>query len=141
MARASPSTIRADLARWISGYGAQAENTSCYRVLGPEPLGNEFHEAHLVQALAGKNTPIKTALLDQGIIAGLGNIYVCEALFRAGISPKRKGWAIFLARRVSRRWFRSFDKVLLRMPLMRAAHRSRISAKPMGNLDIFSIQL
>lgn len=60
------------------------------KVLGPEPLGNDFHEAHLIAAFAGKNTPVKSALLDQGIIAGLGNIYVCEALFRSGISPKRK---------------------------------------------------
>lgn len=59
------------------------------RKLGPEPLGNGFHAEYLVAALAGKKTPIKSALLDQRIIAGLGNIYVCEALFRAGISPKR----------------------------------------------------
>lgn len=57
--------------------------------LGPEPLGNEFSEAHLDQVLAGKTTPIKAALLDQGIVAGLGNIYVCEALYRSGISPRR----------------------------------------------------
>ena len=59
-------------------------------VLGPEPLGNDFHEDHLIAAFKGRNTPVKAALLDQRIVAGLGNIYVCEALFRAGISPKRK---------------------------------------------------
>ena len=58
--------------------------------LGPEPLGNDFHEDGLVSRLEGRNTPIKSALLDQRIVAGLGNIYVCEALFRAGISPRRK---------------------------------------------------
>jgi len=58
--------------------------------LGPEPLGNTFNEAHLIQALQGRNTPIKSALLDQRIVAGLGNIYVCETLFRARISPRRK---------------------------------------------------
>jgi formamidopyrimidine-DNA glycosylase len=57
--------------------------------IGPEPLGNGFHAAYLVGALQGKRTPIKTALLDQRIVAGLGNIYVCEALHRAGISPLR----------------------------------------------------
>lgn len=57
--------------------------------LGPEPLSNGFSAAYLDAALAGKAAPIKAALLDQSIIAGLGNIYVCEALFRAGISPKR----------------------------------------------------
>jgi len=58
--------------------------------LGPEPLGNEFHEDYLVERLKTRNTPIKSALLDQRIVSGLGNIYVCEALFRAQISPKRK---------------------------------------------------
>ena len=55
--------------------------------LGPEPLGNYFDEAYLISALVGKKTPIKSVLLDQRIIAGLGNIYVCEVLFRAKISP------------------------------------------------------
>ncbi|WP_122074335.1 bifunctional DNA-formamidopyrimidine glycosylase/DNA-(apurinic or apyrimidinic site) lyase [Pseudophaeobacter sp. EL27] len=68
------------------------------KVLGPEPLGNDFHEDHLVAAFKGKNSPVKSALLDQGIIAGLGNIYVCEALFRAGISPKRKAGQLAAAR-------------------------------------------
>ena len=68
------------------------------RVLGPEPLGNAFHADYLVAALDGKNTPIKSALLDQRIVAGLGNIYVCEALFRAGISPTRKAGRIASAR-------------------------------------------
>ncbi len=57
--------------------------------LGPEPLGNEFSEAALSAALAGRRTPIKAALLDQRVVAGLGNIYVSEALFRARISPRR----------------------------------------------------
>lgn len=59
-------------------------------VLGPEPLGNAFNEDHLITAFKGKMSPVKAALLDQRIVAGLGNIYVCEALFRAQISPKRK---------------------------------------------------
>ncbi len=63
-------------------------------VLGPEPLGNEFHEDHLIAAFRGRRTPVKSALLDQGIIAGLGNIYVCEALFRAGVSPRREAGRI-----------------------------------------------
>ena len=60
------------------------------QVLGPEPLGNEFDEDYLVAQFRNRNSPVKTALLDQRIVAGLGNIYVCEALFRAGISPTRK---------------------------------------------------
>lgn len=59
-------------------------------VLGPEPLGNDFNETHLIEAFKNKNSPVKSALLDQRIIAGLGNIYVCEVLFRARISPARK---------------------------------------------------
>ena len=69
--------------------------------LGPEPLGNAFHEAHLVAAFAGRNTPVKSALLDQRIVAGLGNIYVSEALHRAGIAPTRKAGRI-AAPRVAR---------------------------------------
>lgn len=62
--------------------------------LGPEPLSNQFNAAYLSDALQGKAAPIKAALLDQGIIAGLGNIYVCEALFRSGISPRRKAQSV-----------------------------------------------
>ena len=57
--------------------------------LGPEPLEAGFDGAYLSAALAGKLSPIKAALLDQRVVAGLGNIYVCEALFRAGLSPRR----------------------------------------------------
>jgi formamidopyrimidine-DNA glycosylase len=57
--------------------------------LGPEPLGNEFDAAMLARACAGKKTSLKAALLDQKIVAGLGNIYVCEALHRARLSPLR----------------------------------------------------
>lgn len=57
--------------------------------LGPEPLGGDFTGAVLAGALKGKKTPIKAALLDQRVVAGIGNIYACEALYHAGISPKR----------------------------------------------------
>jgi len=60
------------------------------RGLGPEPLGNEFDAAMLAHACAGKKTSLKAALLDQRVVAGLGNIYVCEALFRSHLSPKRQ---------------------------------------------------
>ncbi len=58
--------------------------------LGMEPLGNAFNADSLARAFVGKTAPLKSALLDQGIVAGLGNIYVCEALHRAKLSPKRK---------------------------------------------------
>ncbi|MFK7942836.1 MAG: bifunctional DNA-formamidopyrimidine glycosylase/DNA-(apurinic or apyrimidinic site) lyase [Paracoccaceae bacterium] len=57
--------------------------------LGPEPMGNAFHTDALAGALAGRQSPIKSALLDQRTVAGLGNIYVCEALHRAGVHPTR----------------------------------------------------
>lgn len=57
--------------------------------IGPEPLGNAFDAAMLAGACAGKNTSLKAALLDQRVVAGLGNIYVCEALYRSHLSPKR----------------------------------------------------
>jgi formamidopyrimidine-DNA glycosylase len=62
--------------------------------LGPEPLSNGFSSAYLNEILSEKAAPIKAALLDQAIIAGLGNIYVCEALFRSGISPRRKARSV-----------------------------------------------
>ena len=62
--------------------------------MGPEPLSNAFSEARLSEALRGKRSPIKMALLDQRVVAGLGNIYVCEALFRARISPRRSAHTV-----------------------------------------------
>lgn len=69
---------------------ADLEGEPFLKALGPEPLGNAFDAAMLAQACAGKKTSLKAALLDQRVVAGLGNIYVCEALFRAHLSPKRQ---------------------------------------------------
>jgi formamidopyrimidine-DNA glycosylase len=66
--------------------------------MGPEPLSDDFTPAYLSAALTGKRTPIKAALLDQRLVAGLGNIYVCEALFRARISPRRLASSVAGAR-------------------------------------------
>ena len=74
-------TSEVDSHKWLAG-------------LGPEPLGNAFSEDHLVARLKGRKMPIKSALLDQKIVAGLGNIYVCETLYRAGIHPARQAGAI-----------------------------------------------
>jgi formamidopyrimidine-DNA glycosylase len=73
---------------------AKLEHEPLLRNLGPEPLGNEFDVAMLAKACAGKKTSLKAALLDQRVVAGLGNIYVCEALFRAKQSPKRQASTI-----------------------------------------------
>ncbi|MDT0681705.1 bifunctional DNA-formamidopyrimidine glycosylase/DNA-(apurinic or apyrimidinic site) lyase [Roseicyclus sp. F158] len=84
--------------------------------LGPEPFGNAFSEPYLVRRLAGRKTPIKAALLDQKVVAGLGNIYVCEALHRARISPKR------LAGRVSA------ERVGRLVPVIRSVLEEAIAA-------------
>ncbi|MDE2181690.1 MAG: bifunctional DNA-formamidopyrimidine glycosylase/DNA-(apurinic or apyrimidinic site) lyase [Alphaproteobacteria bacterium] len=65
------------------------EQDKLFKGLGIEPLSKDFDASYLCRVLKGKKTPIKSALLDQRVIAGVGNIYACEALFRAAISPKR----------------------------------------------------
>jgi len=72
----------------------QLEQEPLLRALGPEPLGNEFDAAMLARACRAKKTSLKAALSDQRIVAGLGNIYVCEALSRARLSPKRRASTI-----------------------------------------------
>ena len=86
------------------------------KILGPEPLGNEFNTPYLHSKLKGKTAPIKSALLDQRIVSGLGNIYVCESLWRAGINPKR------LSGKVSRK------KIEVLVPIIRDVLREAISA-------------
>jgi formamidopyrimidine-DNA glycosylase len=93
-----------------------AETHKLLASIGPEPLGNDFHEAHLIAALKGRNTPIKAALLDQRILAGMGNIYVCEALYRAGIHPARKAGRI------------SQERVASLVPIIRAVLSEAIEA-------------
>jgi len=73
---------------------AQLSEEPLLRALGPEPLGNEFDAALLARACRGKKTSLKAALSDQRVVAGLGNIYVCEALWRARLSPKRRASTI-----------------------------------------------
>ncbi|NNE89709.1 MAG: bifunctional DNA-formamidopyrimidine glycosylase/DNA-(apurinic or apyrimidinic site) lyase [Silicimonas sp.] len=72
------------------GETAVLEDHWLIKGIGPEPLGNTFNEDYLIERLRHRNSPIKSALLDQKLVAGLGNIYVCEVLHRTGISPKRK---------------------------------------------------
>jgi len=81
----------------ICGTGEE-ENHPLLRNMGIEPLGNTMNGPFLLKAMAGKKTSIKAALLDQRIIAGIGNIYASEALFRAGISPRRQARNVSAAR-------------------------------------------
>jgi formamidopyrimidine-DNA glycosylase len=69
---------------------ARIEEHKLFKAVGVEPLSEDFDTAFLARALKGKKTSIKAALLDQRLIAGLGNIYVCEALWRARVSPRRR---------------------------------------------------
>jgi len=68
---------------------AEIETHPLFRAIGPEPLGNAFDAAILAAAFQGRKTTLKAGLLDQKVVAGLGNIYVCEALHRAHLSPLR----------------------------------------------------
>ncbi len=70
------------------------EEHELLRNMGPEPLAPDFDGPALAQRLHAKDTPIKAALLDQRVVAGLGNIYVCEALFHAGLSPRRRAGSV-----------------------------------------------
>lgn len=73
---------------------AALHRSSHFRHLGPEPLSPAFDAASFNAALRGRAAPIKAALIDQSVVAGIGNIYACEALFRAGVSPKRSGGSV-----------------------------------------------
>jgi formamidopyrimidine-DNA glycosylase len=70
-----------------------------FRQMGPEPLSDDFTPNALAEAIKGRSAPIKAMLLNQNIVAGLGNIYVCEALFMAGISPRKPAGSIQKAQR------------------------------------------
>jgi formamidopyrimidine-DNA glycosylase len=88
---------RFGLIDYVADEAALAEHP-LLRHLGPEPLGNAFSGPVLRAALAGKATPLKAALLDQRVVAGLGNIYVSESLYWAGLSPRRLAATVTHAR-------------------------------------------
>lgn len=71
------------------------------RHIGPEPLGNMFSAPYVAEVASGRRVNLKAFLMDQSVVAGLGNIYVCEALFRAGMSPKRNASSLASARRAA----------------------------------------
>lgn len=77
---------------------AKIEDWPAFAALGPEPLGPGLTATHLKRAFAGRRQAIKLLLLDQGVVAGLGNIYVCEALWRSGIDPRKAAGRITLPR-------------------------------------------
>jgi formamidopyrimidine-DNA glycosylase len=102
--------------------------------LGPEPLGNDFNGPALADRLAGRQTPIKAALLDQSVVAGVGNIYACEALFFAGISPRRKAATVQGER--AERLARAIRDVLTRA-IAAGGSSLRDHVQPSGELGYF----
>ena len=108
-----------------------------FRALGPEPLGAAFTGAYLHAALAGRIASIKAMLLDQRIVAGLGNIYVCEALFLARISPRRMAGRISL-RRLDR--LAAAVRAVLAAAIEAGGSSLRDYARPDGELGYFSKQ-
>ncbi|HEX9954013.1 MAG TPA: bifunctional DNA-formamidopyrimidine glycosylase/DNA-(apurinic or apyrimidinic site) lyase [Allosphingosinicella sp.] len=108
-----------------------------FRRMGPEPLGEQFSGAYLREALAGRSAPIKALLLDQRMVAGLGNIYVCEALHMAGIAPGTAGGRISLPR--LRRLVEAV-KAVLAAAIEAGGSTLRDYARPDGELGYFSKQ-
>jgi formamidopyrimidine-DNA glycosylase len=108
-----------------------------FAALGPEPLGPAFTAAALGRALEGRIAPIKAMLLDQRIVAGLGNIYVCEALHIAGIAPTRPAGQIALPR--LRRLVAAVRQTLL-AAIEAGGSTLRDYARPDGELGYFSKQ-
>lgn len=102
--------------------------------LGPEPLGNDFSGPVLAARLAGRVGPIKTALLDQTVVAGLGNIYVSEALFRAGLSPLRGAGTV--AGRRAERLVQAIRRTLLEA-VAAGGSSLRDHRRPSGELGYF----
>ncbi|HZG09176.1 MAG TPA: bifunctional DNA-formamidopyrimidine glycosylase/DNA-(apurinic or apyrimidinic site) lyase [Allosphingosinicella sp.] len=105
--------------------------------MGPEPLGHAFNAAALAAALRGRSAPIKAMLLDQRVVAGLGNIYVCEALHMAGIAPARAAGRISL-HRLER--LVEAVKAVLRAAIEAGGSSLRDYARPDGELGYFSKQ-
>lgn len=105
--------------------------------VGPEPLDPAFDGVHLAAALKGRNTPIKAALLDQRLVAGLGNIYVCEALYFAGLSPRRRAGTV-QGRRAAR--LADAIKSVLHRAIAAGGSSLRDYVQPNGELGYFQHQ-
>ena len=106
-----------------------------FAAMGPEPLGPGLTAEHLRQALRGRRQAIKLLLLDQRIVAGLGNIYVCEALFRAGIDPRKAGGRLYLP--ALRRLVEAI-RLVLEQAIGEGGSTLRDFARPDGQLGYFA---
>lgn len=108
-----------------------------FAAMGPEPLGSDLSPAYLATSLAGRKQAIKLCLLDQRIVAGLGNIYVCEALFRARIDPRKPAGAV--SRPELARLIPAIRDVLLQS-IEQGGSTLRDYARPDGELGYFATQ-
>ena len=116
---------------------AAIDDFPAFALLGPEPLSDAFDGAYLRAALDGKRTSIKLALLDQRVVAGLGNIYVCEALYRARIHPRRAAGRIARSR-LDR--LAAAVREVLEEAIRAGGSTLRDYARPDGELGYFSKQ-
>ena len=117
--------------------GDDIEAFAPFAALGPEPLGADFTAGHLAAVFAGRSAPVKALLLDQKTVAGLGNIYVCEALHMARIGPRTKGGRIGLAR-LDR--LAAAVREVLESAIAAGGSSLRDYARPDGELGYFSKQ-
>jgi formamidopyrimidine-DNA glycosylase len=121
----------------IAGEGS--ERHPLLAAIGVEPLGNAFSATYLAGNLRGKKAPLKAVLLDQSLIAGLGNIYVCEALHRAGLSPLRRAGSLVRKKAYDPRLddlVRHIREVLLEA-IEAGGSTLRDHARPDGELGVF----
>lgn len=114
---------------------ASLDEWPAFAALGPEPLGDGLSVSHLVRAFADRKTPIKPLLLDQRVVAGLGNIYVCEALHRAHIRPDKAAGAVSKA--AITRLVRAIKGVLAES-ILAGGSTIRDYAQPNGELGYFA---
>ena len=124
---------------WVDLFPAAHQDThKLLRHMGPEPLGNAFSATHLQAVFKGRSGPVKNALLNQQLIAGIGNIYASEALFHAGISPRRKAATI-----KGRRAERLAEAVVktLRLAIEDGGTSLRDHVQPGGELGYFAQRL
>jgi formamidopyrimidine-DNA glycosylase len=108
-----------------------------FAALGPEPLGPDFDAAYLAKAFEDRIAPVKALLLDQRVVAGLGNIYVCEALFMAGIAPTRPAGQVAKARLVK---LVEAIREVLAAAIEAGGSTLRDYARPDGELGYFAKQ-
>ena len=117
---------------------AALERHPMLSMLGCDPLGDKFTPAWLTGRLSGRSAPIKASLLDQAVVAGMGNIYASESLFRAGVSPQRPAASVIVARRAER--LATAIRGVFREAIAAGGSSLRDHRQPSGELGFFQHQ-